>query len=100
MFTLSNLSKRFGQHVIFEAANLQVNPGEKVGLVGPNGAGKTTIFRILTHEEGIDSGTVSIPDKVVVGYFSQNVGEMAGRSVVQEVLAGAGMISELAKISH
>jgi ATP-binding cassette subfamily F protein 3 len=96
MFTLSNLSKRFGQHVIFEAANLQVNPGEKVGLVGPNGAGKTTIFRILTHEEGIDSGTVSIPDKIVVGYFSQNVGEMAGRSVVQEVLAGAGMISELA----
>ncbi len=97
MFTLSNLSKRFGQHVIFESANLQVNAGEKVGLVGPNGAGKTTIFRILTHEEGIDSGTVSIPDKVVVGYFSQNVGEMAGRSVVEEVLAGAGMISELAK---
>lgn len=97
MFNLSNISKRYGQHIIFEGASLQVNPGEKIGLVGPNGAGKTTLFRVVIGEESVDSGTVAIPDKVVVGYFSQSVGEMAGRSAVEEVVAGAGKISKLAE---
>lgn len=96
MFNLSNISKRYGQHIIFEGASLQVNPGEKIGLVGPNGAGKTTLFRVVIGEESVDSGAVAIPDKVVVGYFSQSVGEMAGRSAVEEVIAGAGKISKLA----
>jgi ATP-binding cassette subfamily F protein 3 len=96
VFNLSNISKRYGQHIIFEGASLQVNPGEKIGLVGPNGAGKTTIFRIVTHEEGIDSGSIGMPDKTVVGYFSQSTGEMSGRSAVEEVKAGLGKLSQLA----
>ncbi len=96
VFHLSNISKRFGQHIIFDGASLQVNPGEKIGLVGPNGAGKTTIFRIVMKEEGFDSGNFSIPDKTVIGYFSQDVGEMSGRTAVEEVMAGAGKVSSLA----
>ena len=77
-------------------ASFQIRPGDKIGLVGPNGAGKTTIFRIITREEGIDSGDVNIEGRLVVGYFSQDVGEMRGRSALEEVNAGAGKVSKLA----
>ncbi len=97
MFTLANITKRHGQRVLFDSASLQVRPGEKIGLVGPNGAGKSTIFKIVIGEEGIESGSINIPDKVVVGYFSQDVGEMSGRSAVEEVMAGAGKAASLAK---
>lgn len=92
---LSNLSKQYGQKVLFRDASFQVNTGEKIGLVGPNGAGKTTIFRILTGEESIDTGEISIPDRAVLGYFSQDVGEMKGRSALEEVMAGAGRVFAL-----
>jgi ATP-binding cassette, subfamily F, member 3 len=97
MVHLSGMSKRYGQQIVFDSASFQINPGEKIGLVGPNGAGKTTIFRLITREESLDSGAVSMPDRLVVGYFSQSVGEMAGCSALEEVMAGAGRVSELAK---
>jgi ATPase subunit of ABC transporter with duplicated ATPase domains len=68
--------------------------GERVGLVGPNGSGKSTIFRMIMREEQPDGGQVSIDRGVTVGYFSQDVGEMKGRSVLEETLAGAGEVSE------
>src|SRR6185295_11403525 len=73
-----------------------IHRGEKVGLVGPNGAGKSTIFRLITREELPDDGQVSIDRGVSIGYFSQDVGEMSGRSVVTEVMDGAGPVSEVA----
>jgi ATP-binding cassette subfamily F protein 3 len=76
MVHLSNISKRFGDQIVFDNLSIQFNPGEKIGLVGPNGAGKTTIFRLITGEEGFDTGTVNKPERTVVGYFSQDVGEM------------------------
>ncbi len=85
MLHFSNVTKQFGPRVLFREGSFQINPSERVGLVGPNGAGKTTIFRLITHEEGFDSGTVTIPDKVVVGYFSQNIEDMGGRSALEEV---------------
>jgi ATPase subunit of ABC transporter with duplicated ATPase domains len=69
--------------------------GEKIGLVGPNGAGKTTLFRMITGEEQPDEGQVSIDRGTSIGYFSQDVGEMAGRSVVAEVMDGAGPVGAL-----
>ena len=96
MIALSDIHKQYGSKILYRGASLQVKPGEKIGLVGPNGAGKTSVFRIITGEQGIDSGTVTKPDKWVVGYFSQDVGEMKGRSVLEEVMAGAGKVSELA----
>ncbi len=95
MIHLNNLSKQYGQKVLFQGASFQVKPGEKIGLVGPNGAGKSTIFRLITGEEAPDVGEINIPDKVIVGYFSQDVGEMSGRSALAEVMSGAGKVSEL-----
>ncbi len=96
MITLTGITKQYGQNVLYKDGSFQIRPGDKIGLVGPNGAGKTTIFRIIAGEEGVDSGQVSIPDKLIIGYFSQDVGEMKGRSALQEVEAGAGRVSELA----
>lgn len=86
MIHFAKVTKQYGPRILYRNASFQINPGEKIGLVGPNGAGKTTIFRIITGEEGVDGGSISKPERVVVGYFSQNIEEMAGRSVLQEVM--------------
>ncbi len=96
MIHISNITKQYGQQVLFDRCGFQVRPGDKIGLVGPNGAGKTTLFRVIMKEEGVDSGEVNIADKTVIGYFSQDIGDMKGRSALEEVKAGAGRVSKLA----
>jgi ATP-binding cassette subfamily F protein 3 len=93
MIAVSQVTKQYGSKILYKNGSFQINPGEKIGLVGPNGAGKTTIFRILTREENVDAGTVTIPEKLVVGYFSQNIEDLKGRSAIEEVKAGAGRVS-------
>ena len=61
MISVENLSKRFGDHVLFETVAFQLNPRERLGLVGRNGHGKTTLFRIISGEEEPDEGFVNIP---------------------------------------
>ncbi len=95
MISFSNIQKQYGKQLIFVDASFQLNPGEKVGLVGPNGAGKTTLFRMATGEEFPDDGEVSIPKKLTIGYFRQDVEEMKGRSVIDEAIAGSGRIGDL-----
>ncbi len=95
MIAFSNISKQYGRQVLFVDASLQINPGEKVGLVGPNGAGKTTLFRMVVGEEAPDEGAVSVPRKLTVGYFRQDVEEMSGRSVLDEAIAGSGRLGDL-----
>jgi ATPase subunit of ABC transporter with duplicated ATPase domains len=97
---LDSVSKQHGQQILFLDASMGVFRGEKVGLVGPNGSGKSTIFRMIVGEEPPDSGQVAVDRGVTVGYFSQDVGEMAGRSVVEETMAGAGEVSEVAHELH
>lgn len=97
MIRLENISKHNGHRILFLESSAALNRGEKVGLVGPNGAGKTTLFRMITGEEQPDTGQVSVEKQVTIGYFNQDVGEMAGRSAVQEVMDGAGPVSEVAK---
>jgi ATPase subunit of ABC transporter with duplicated ATPase domains len=96
MIRLENISKQNGQHLLFIEASATLMKGEKVGLVGPNGAGKTTLFRMMTGQEPPDEGQVSVERGLTIGYFSQDVGEMAGRSAVHEVMDGAGPVSEAA----
>ncbi len=96
MIRLDKISKQNGKQILFIEASAALQRGEKVGLVGPNGAGKTTLFRMITGEEPPDEGQVSTDRGVTIGYFSQDVGEMAGRSVVAEVMDGAGPVSTVA----
>jgi ATPase subunit of ABC transporter with duplicated ATPase domains len=95
VISLSHVSKQYGRQLLFVDASFQLNPGEKVGLVGPNGAGKTTLFRMIVGEEQPDEGDVSIPRKLTVGYFRQDVEEMSGRSVLDEAIAGSGRVGDL-----
>src|SRR5919112_3065891 len=95
MISFANVSKQYGKQVLFVEASFQLNPGEKAGLVGPNGAGKTTIFRMITGEEGPDDGEVTVPRKLTIGYFRQDVEEMSGRSVLDEAIAGSGRVGDL-----
>ncbi|MCP8884793.1 ATP-binding cassette domain-containing protein [Devosia sp. XJ19-1] len=95
MIKLDNISKQNGKQIVFIEASASLQKGEKIGLVGPNGAGKTTLFRMMTGEEAPDEGQVSVDRGVSIGYFSQDVGDMHGRPVVNEVMNGAGPVSEM-----
>jgi len=96
MIRLENISKQNGHHILFIEASAALLKGEKVGLVGPNGAGKTTLFRMITGQEAPDEGQVGVDRGVAIGYFSQDVGDMFGRSAVSEVMDGAGPVSSAA----
>ena len=95
MISFANVSKQYGKQILFVDASFQLNPGEKVGLVGPNGAGKTTLFRMIIGEEAPDEGEVTVPKKLTIGYFRQDVEEMSGRSVLDEAIAGSGRVGDL-----
>jgi ATPase subunit of ABC transporter with duplicated ATPase domains len=96
MIRLDNISKQNGHQIVFIEASAALQRGEKVGLVGPNGSGKTSLFRLITGEDLPDEGQVSVDRGVTIGYFSQDVGEMSGRSAVAEVMDGAGPVSVVA----
>jgi ATPase subunit of ABC transporter with duplicated ATPase domains len=96
MIRLDNVSKQAGHQILFIEASAALNKGEKIGLVGPNGAGKTTLFRMIAGQELPDEGQVSVDRGITIGYFSQDVGEMSGRSAVAEVMDGAGPVSAVA----
>ena len=104
MISLTRINKQYGRQVLFVDASFQLNAGEKVGLVGPNGAGKTTLFRMITSDEVPDDGDVSVPKKLTIGYFRQDVEEMSGRSVLDEAIAGSGRVGllhhELEALQH
>ena len=95
MISFSNINKQYGRQLVFVEASFQLNPGEKVGLVGPNGAGKTTLFRMVVGEEAPDEGDVTVPKKLTIGYFRQDVEEMQGRTVLDEAIAGSGRAGDL-----
>ncbi|VIO75133.1 ABC-F family ATP-binding cassette domain-containing protein [Bradyrhizobium ivorense] len=96
MIRLDNVSKQVGHQILFIEASAALQKGEKIGLVGPNGAGKTTLFRMISGQEIPDEGQVSVDRGISIGYFSQDVGDMSGRSAVAEVMDGAGPVSEVA----
>src|SRR5215469_9179602 len=96
MIRLDNISKQNGHQLLFVEASAALQRGEKIGLVGPNGSGKTTLFRMITSQDLPDEGQVSVDRGVTIGYFSQDVGEMSGRSSINEVMDGAGAVSTVA----
>ncbi len=96
MIHLDNIAKQNGHQILFTGASAALFKGEKVGLVGPNGAGKSTLFRMIVGEDYPDEGQVSVDRGITIGYFSQDVGEMSGRSAIAEVMDGAGPVSVVA----
>src|SRR4249920_632959 len=104
MISFSSIHKQYGKQLVFVDASFQLNPGEKVGLVGPNGSGKTTLFRMIVGEDVPDEGDVSVPKRLTIGYFRQDVEEMSGRSVLDEAIAGSGRVGllhhELEALQH
>jgi ATPase subunit of ABC transporter with duplicated ATPase domains len=101
---LDSVAKQHGKQILFLDASCVVHRGEHCGLVGPNGAGKSTLFRMIMKEEEPDEGQVAVDRGVTIGYFSQDVGEMKGKSVVEETMDGAGPVSavahELKQLEH
>lgn len=97
MIHLTNITKQHGNHILFSNGSLQILPGVRSGLVGPNGAGKSTIFRLITGEEEADKGDIACSKKTVIGYFSQEVGEMSGRSALEETMSAVAEVIQLAE---
>jgi ATPase subunit of ABC transporter with duplicated ATPase domains len=97
MIRLDSIGRQHGQQILFTDASAAINKGEKVGLVGPNGSGKTTIFRMILKDETPDTGSVTVDRGTTIGYFSQDVGDMANASVVAMAMEGAGQVADVAK---
>ncbi len=95
MVNVTNISLSYGGRNLYKNGSFIIRPQDKIGLVGPNGSGKTSLFRILSGEEKADEGTITTPSNFVIGYFSQDVGEMKGRTALEEAQLGAGNAYEL-----
>ncbi len=87
MITIESISKSFGGQVLFSNAGLQINAGEKVGLVGRNGHGKTTLLKMIIHQEEPDEGQIQIPGDYRLGYLTQHI-VFTGKSVLKECMTG------------
>ncbi len=96
MIRLDSVAKQHGRQILFMDASFAVFGGDKLGLVGPNGSGKSTIFRMIVKEEAPDAGQVSVDRGTTIGYFSQDVGDLRGQTVLAATVAGAGPVSEVA----
>ncbi len=100
MVAFNAVTKQVGTKILYANGSFQINPGDKIGLVGSNGSGKTTIFRLIMNEESPDQGTISKPERIRIGYFSQSIENMKGRSVLAEVLASGGLDKVVDMIKH
>ncbi|MGA0849180.1 MAG: ATP-binding cassette domain-containing protein, partial [Chthoniobacterales bacterium] len=71
MLTVSQVTKSFGGRTLFEEASLQINPGDRIGLIGANGAGKSTLFSLILGENSPDEGSVNLQRGRTVGFLPQ-----------------------------
>ena len=90
MIQLSELTKSFGDRVLFDHVTWQITDRERVGLCGPNGAGKTTLLRMMAGIDEPDSGAVLTPSTLTVGYLPQDGLTLSGRSVLDEATSAFG----------
>ncbi len=97
MIAINNLSKNYGQKVLFNSLTLSINQGEKIGLIGPNGAGKTTLFNIILGEVEPSSGTFQINKNTRIGYLPQESSFKSEQTVLAEVSEGDDLIIGLKK---
>jgi ATP-binding cassette, subfamily F, member 3 len=89
VLTLSDVEVTFGARTLFSGVTVQITPGTRTALVGRNGSGKTTLLEILAGERDPDAGEVARAKGTRVGYLRQEVAELSGRDVLDEVIAGS-----------
>jgi ATP-binding cassette subfamily F protein 3 len=88
MLQVSNLSKSYGDNLLFEKVSFSVNPGERLGLIGPNGCGKTTLFKVILGELKPDSGSARLsPGDLRIGYLAQALEYQPGQTVTEVIKA-------------
>ena len=92
-----NVSKAYGENLLFENMNFSLPAGGIVGIIGPNGAGKTTLFRMITGKEQPDSGTIRIGESVKLSYVDQERDTLDPGKNIWEVISGGHDIIELGK---
>jgi len=92
-----NVSKAFGDRLLFEGMTFALPAGGIVGVVGPNGAGKTTLFNMITGKEAPDSGTIKIGETVSLAYVDQERNTLDPNKTIWEVISGGGDLIELGK---
>jgi len=95
ILTLSDISKSFGERVLFKDVNMRILAGDRIALIGPNGAGKTTLMEIITGDADADDGRIILGKDVKIGYLEQEAIEMSGRSVIDEVMSAAASLKDL-----
>ena len=98
MLTLSGISKAYGGRVLFSEATLQVNRGDRIGLVGPNGAGKTTLFSIILGEEAADEGKIFSERGISMGYLPQESAAVGDETVLELATAITPEFTKLRRI--
>jgi len=96
VLTASGLSRSFGTRTLFKDASLQLGPGRRIALVGSNGTGKTTLIETIVGLQDADTGEVHRPRDLRIGYLPQELPTETGRSVFEQVMLGAGPVTELA----
>ena len=87
MLTVSQLSKSFAGRALFDDVSLQVNRGDRIGLVGPNGAGKSTLFSLILGETSPDNGTIAIEKNATIGFLPQETAAAGDETVLELALA-------------
>jgi ATP-binding cassette, subfamily F, member 3 len=87
MLTVSQLSKSFSGRMLFEDVSLQVNRGDRIGLVGPNGAGKSTLFCLLLGDALPDSGAIVVEKNATIGFLPQETAAAGDETVLELALA-------------
>src|SRR5213078_2379568 len=87
MLTVSQLSKSFAGRALFDDVSLQVNRGDRMGLVGPNGAGKSTLFALLLAHASPDKGTIAIEKNATIGFLPQETAAAGDETVLELALA-------------
>lgn len=97
MITVSNLSKNYGKRILFKNVSLNINKGEKIGLLGPNGTGKTTLFSMILGETEPSSGDIIINKNTRIGYLPQESSFKSKRTILNELIEGDDFIRQLKK---
>jgi ATP-binding cassette subfamily F protein 3 len=98
MLTVSQLSKSFSGRILFDDVSLQVNRGDRIGLVGPNGAGKSTLFSLILGEVSPDTGQITTEKSATIGFLPQETAAAKDETVLELALATTPELAEAQKV--